>query len=642
MGDTTATVPAEPNETKSEKDDEYKYDSSDEEDLRNTVGNIPMHWYDDYPHIGYDLDGKQILKPAGSDDIEEFLKKIDDVDYWRTVKDKMTGQKVVLSDEDVAILQRIQSGKYPDSTDRYEPFEDFFTYETMKHPVSNRPEHKRSFVPSKIEQQKVGKLVHAIKMGWIKPGVPKDTTRKFNLIWDKETPDISKRLQHYIPAPKLKLPGHEESYNPPPEYLFTKEEEEQWQEQDDDERKLDFMPQKFSRMRDVPAYSSFIRERFERCLDLYLCPRQRKMKVNVDPDDLIPELPKPKDLQPFPSVQAMVYKGHTDMVRCIDAEPRGQFLASGSDDNTVKIWEVVTGRCLKTFKVAGIVKTVAWCSSEAVCLLSIASDNKVYLISPNVGDKLVISNTNAVLGSIPNNMEQKAVHWSLASKEQFPHGPCIIINHPKEVKKVTWHAKGDYFASLMPDAGNKAIVIHQLSQYRSQIPFQKLKGNVQSILFHPLRPFFFVATQRYIRMYNLLKQELTKKLMTNCKWVSSFAIHPQGNNLIVGSYDCRLSWFDLDLSNKPYKTMRHHKKAVRQVTFHKRYPLFASASDDGSIIVCHGMVYSDLLKNPLIVPVKVLKGHKTAHGLNVLDCHFHPLQPWIFTSGADGTIQLFS
>lgn len=36
---------------------------------------------------------------------------------------------------------------------------------------------------------------------------------------------------------------------------------------------------------------------------------------------------------------------------------------------------------------------------------------------------------------------------------------------------------------------------------------------------------------------------------------------------------------------------RHHKKALRSVAFHKRYPLFASASDDGTVIVCHGMVY---------------------------------------------------
>lgn len=36
---------------------------------------------------------------------------------------------------------------------------------------------------------------------------------------------------------------------------------------------------------------------------------------------------------------------------------------------------------------------------------------------------------------------------------------------------------------------------------------------------------------------------------------------------------------------------RHHKKALRAVAFHPRYPLFASGSDDGSVIVCHGMVY---------------------------------------------------
>lgn len=36
---------------------------------------------------------------------------------------------------------------------------------------------------------------------------------------------------------------------------------------------------------------------------------------------------------------------------------------------------------------------------------------------------------------------------------------------------------------------------------------------------------------------------------------------------------------------------RHHKKAVRGVAYHRVYPLFASASDDGSVIVCHGTVY---------------------------------------------------
>lgn len=69
------------------------------------------------------------------------------------------------------------------------------------------------------------------------------------------------------------------------------------------------------------------------------------------------------------------------------------------------------------------------------------------------------------------------------------------------------------------------------------------------------------------------------------------AFHPKGDNLIVSSYDKKVMWFDLDLSTKPYQTLKLHSSAVRNVAFHLRYPLFASASDDQGVIVCHGMVY---------------------------------------------------
>lgn len=99
---------------------------------------------------------------------------------------------------------------------------------------------------------------------------------------------------------------------------------------------------------------------------------------------------------------------------------------------------------------------------------------------------------------------------------------------PQALKQVTWHGKGDYFATVVADNSNMQVLIHQTSKRWSQNPFRKSKGLVQCVLFHPIRPYFFVATQRYVRVYNLLKQELTKKLMANCKWVSSMAIHPAG------------------------------------------------------------------------------------------------------------------
>ncbi|KAB5531118.1 hypothetical protein PHYPO_G00137210 [Pangasianodon hypophthalmus] len=628
--------------------DEYDQDTSDEEDIRNTVGNIPMEWYKDYPHIGYDLDGKKIFKPIRSkDELDEFLDKMDNPDYWRTVHDKMTGTDIRLSDEQVDLVHRLQQGKFGDvNFNEYEPAIDFFSNEVMIHPVTNRPEDKRSFIPSLIEKEKVGKLVHAIKMGWIKPRRPKDTTPQYYDLWAQEDPNaILGRHKMHIPAPKMRLPGHEESYNPPPEYLLTEEERLAWEQQDPEDRKLNFLPQKYPCLRAVPAFSRFIHERFERCLDLYLCPRQRKMRVNVNPEDLIPKLPKPKDLQPFPTTQSLVYRGHSSLVRCISVSPSGQWLVSGSDDCTVRFWEVSTARCLKTVEVSGAVKSVAWSPNPAVCLVAVSYGETVVLINPGLGDKLICSASDQLISSYedPEEAKEQAVQWAVAEGKGHDQGQRLILTHPKAVRQVSWHGKGDYLACVMPDDGSSVqVVIHQVSKRRTQNPFRKNKGMVQCVSFHPIRPYFFVATQRYVRIYNLIKQELTKKLMANCKWISSMAVHPGGDNVICGSYDCRLAWFDLDLSTKPYKMLRHHKKALRSVAYHKHYPLFASGSDDGSVVVCHGMVYNDLLQNPLIVPVKVLKGHTITHDLGVLDVAFHPTQPWVFSSGADGTVRLFT
>ncbi len=90
------------------------------------------------------------------------------------------------------------------------------------------------------------------------------------------------------------------------------------------------------------------------------------------------------------------------------------------------------------------------------------------------------------------------------------------------------------------------------------------------------------------------------------------------------------------------KKHRFAQSAIRQVAYHRKYPLFACCGDDVKIQLFHGMVYSDLLQNPLIVPLKQLRGHKVEDGLGILDCVFHPHQPWIFSAGADKTIRLFT
>lgn len=96
---------------------------------------------------------------------------------------------------------------------------------------------------------------------------------------------------------------------------------------------------------------------------------------------------------------------------------------------------------------------------------------------------------------------QSAVQWEQVEREHWTTGIRIILNNFKTVKQVTWHGKGDYFATVMPDGQNRSVLINQLSKQRSQLPFSKSKGLIQCVLFHPIRPYLFVAVSNS----NLLK-----------------------------------------------------------------------------------------------------------------------------------------
>lgn len=143
-----------------------------DQDLRNTIGNVPVDWYNEYEHIGYDWDGAKIIKPKKPDEVDDFMNKLDDPNYWRTVRDRLTGQKVVITDEDAELVKRIKKGYVPDPNyNPYPEFVDFFTYEKMIHPISNRPPTKAMFTPSIGEKRIISRLVSKIKRAWQQPKV---------------------------------------------------------------------------------------------------------------------------------------------------------------------------------------------------------------------------------------------------------------------------------------------------------------------------------------------------------------------------------------------------------------------------------------------------------------------------------------
>lgn len=138
-------------------------------------------------------------------------------------------------------------------------------------------------------------------------------------------------------------------------------------------------------------------------------------------------------------------------------------------------------------------------------------------------------------------------------------------------------------------------MIHSLRRTSSNRPFTKSKGIVQAICFHPTRPNFFACTHVQVFQYNLQKQMMVAKYQTGSKWISSIDVHPGGDNFIIGTYDKKIHWFDMDMGGKPYKNLKYHDKAIRNVKYSPSHPLFSSCSDDGTVNIFYGKVYDDLL-----------------------------------------------
>ena len=395
-------------------------------------------------------------------------------------------------------------------------------------------------------------------------------------------------------------------------------------------------------------------------------------------------------MRPFPIRCSTIYEGHTGKIRTVAVNPQGIWLATGSDDGSVRVWEVLTGR--QVFKAQIInkehnsedhIESIEWHPDIDTGILAVCAGENIYLLVPPIfgfdientgklriesgwgydtfgnkkkgmkveagdgdnGDDDDDNNGNDDDGDASTTIATKkdVAKWINPTATQQAQSISAIIQCRRTVKKISWHRKGDYFVTVSPDSKNTAVLIHQLSKHLSQSPFKKTKGVIMDAKFHPFKPHLFVASQRTIKIYDLSQQNLIKKLMPGVRLLSTIDIHPRGDNLLAGSYDKRVLWHDTDLSATPYKTLRYHEKAVRAIKYHKgNLPLFASASDDGSIHIFHGTVYDDLMTNPLLVPLKKLTGHKVINQIGILDIAWHPKEAWLFSAGADGTARLWT
>ena len=103
-----------------EIDPVYDSDDSDAQELPNTIGNIPLSFYDSYPHIGYDINGKKIMRPATGEALDALLDSIEIPKGWTGLTDPQTGKPLDLTQDQLELLSRLQRGLVPEED--YDPY----------------------------------------------------------------------------------------------------------------------------------------------------------------------------------------------------------------------------------------------------------------------------------------------------------------------------------------------------------------------------------------------------------------------------------------------------------------------------------------------------------------------------------------
>ncbi|BAM40969.1 uncharacterized protein TOT_030000230 [Theileria orientalis strain Shintoku] len=619
------------------QDSETLFDSDEAEGEVNRTGNVPIDWYNDENHIGYTVEGKRLVKELDSTQLGQLIFNSDNPDSWRTIVDPKNNRTIRLSDDDLKIIRRIRKGMYPSETYDAEGLTIEFDNKDAKQPVSFELEPKARFLPSKWEAMKVARLVKLIKSGKIftleqrrlnEQKMMEEWERVEDIwkdaIYDVDPTSAKRSSKNEIKPPKTELPTHSESYNPPEEYLFNEEEKKDWIETEPHERKMNYMPNKYESLRAVPVYENLIVERFTRCLQLLMCPRAVKMKMNVDPESLLPKLPSPSELGPFPKKESVEYR--FEGLKKLTEYRTGRYVALATSE-IVRICDVITGCAFMKLEFSEI-NDMLW--HPKLPIIVVAHESKVTILPLNLPNKSGSKEENEEdeyekarnylsMGSDKNN-------WKVYKKGEYEG---ISIQHPHPVRNMAVHPGGNYIVCVSPESVESInqCVLHCIPKKSSMRLGNKISNNrIKLAMFHPSEPKLIVAFTRNIRLYNLSTTGSNDKLNDESKFTGvelPVSMDTNGTYLLTGDEEGKLTIYDQEISSFPYKTFSFENEKVIKVQIHKKLPL-ALVAYRKSIKCFHISTNKD--GEILFVPLNELK----MDGI-LSDCNWHNREPWLYT-----------
>ena len=278
------------------------------------------------------------------------------------------------------------------------------------------------------------------------------------------------------------------------------------------------------------------------------------------------------------------FSGHTNGVRSVAFSPDGKYLASGSRDKTVRLWSLANGNLLKTF--SG--------HTEQVFSVAFSRDGK-YLAS----------------GSDDNSVRV----WDIENGS-----PVKTFGHADRVFSVAFSPDGMYLASGSED---KSVRLWNLRDGNLVRTFSGHTNSVISIAFSPDGLHFASgSSDNSIWLWDIQNGEPVQRFSGHTDLVSSVAFSADGKHLASASFDNSVRLWDVS-SGTLVKTLFGHVSSVLAVAFSPDGVHVASGGEDKSVLLWDIADFISEKSDPRSPPLLLVAGNsvafRDADGNNRLD-----------------------